>query len=139
MQSDDVDHPIGGRQGAPRVYQAEAQKIVGDDLFDILDGAKAMPPGFWLRLDQQDPLSHALRIDQEWIAELTHESADKIRNPFGLGLASSMKTGWAGQARWSFSMGASSLRRGGGWGYCVASYSTACHAGTSRIISLHSA
>lgn len=124
------------RRALASVSQAEAQKVVMDDFSDILDCAKAMPPGFWSRLDQRDPLSHALRIHQEWVAELARESMDKDPQ--------SMRT-WASlvdQDRMGRASavellnGRELFEEGQLMGHCVASYSKACHAGTSRIISL---
>lgn len=124
------------RRALPRASEAEAQRIVLDDFSDILDCAKAMPPGFWSRLEQRDPLSHALRIHQEWVAELARESVDK--DPQSMrpwtSLVGEDRMGRASAVE--LLNGRELFEEGQRMGHCVASYSKACHAGSSRIISL---
>lgn len=114
----------------------EARSRTLENVADIVDCAKAMPGGFWARLDAKNPFAHAQRQHEEWVAGLQAE--DVLKNP-------GMSRRWAplvdrdseGRASARELLSGRELHEEGKlMRHCVSSYSANCLAGRSRIISL---
>jgi hypothetical protein len=103
---------------------------------DIADCAKGMQGGFWARLDPKDPVSHALRMHEEWVANLRAADVDADQ---------AMRLKWAplvgsdamGRATAQELLSGRELHEEGEiMRHCVSSYAGKCREGASRIVSL---
>ena len=103
---------------------------------DVCDCAANMPGGFWARLDQKDPMSHALRMHEEWVANL--RAADVNSNE-AMGLRWAPLVGSDAKGRVSaveMLSGRELHTEGEAMRHCVSSYASKCREGASRIVSL---
>jgi hypothetical protein len=124
------------RRAASRMDEQEARELVARDVADIMDCAKALPPGFWRQLDAKDPFNHALRIHSEWVETLARQNVDKdpesskrwptLVDRDRMGRVSALE----------LVNGRELFEEGKAMSHCVASYSSHCHRGISRIVSL---
>lgn len=103
---------------------------------DICDCAVNMPGGFWARLDPKDPMSHALRMHEEWVANL--RTAD-VNSSEAMALRWAPLVGSDAMGRVSaveMLSGRELHMEGEAMRHCVSSYAGKCREGGSRIVSL---
>lgn len=126
---------VGNAKGIERAEES-ARAASCREFEDVLDCARAMPPGFWSRLDPKDPLAHARRMHEEWNQQLRARgvqnapgSAKRWRSLVDRDRMDNMEARELVSARELF-------EEGSAMHHCVSSYSSQCAAGGSRIVSL---
>ena len=114
----------------------EARGLTLREFEDIIDCSRAMPAGFWSRLDPKDPFSHAKRIHQEWVENLAQA---KVNGDAGMASAWHPLVDRDNLGRASakeLMTGRALFEEGSAMHHCVSSYSSQCQNGGARIVSL---